>query len=195
MRTYFGFGLVSVFLVLFLFGTSMAGGAGSDTTADRVPKIAVISIDAADAGGRTQLGDSSPENLARLSNAGVNTVAVWIGYPRGVFARRDWWNDANTIAILEGVGQRCKNAHLDLLYITYIGMEKSAYPNVGLAESKDMDGNGDGDGAVSWLDPNFWYKVIIPRDKAIAKLASRGLVQGILLEPEVYKAGALMERG
>jgi hypothetical protein len=186
VRKNFRVGFVSFFLVSFLFGIS-------DATADRVPKVAVISIDAANAGGRTQLGDSSPENLARLSNAGVNTVAVWLGYPRGIFVRRDWWNDANTIAVLEGVGQRCKKAHLDLFYVLYLGMEKSAYPDVGLAESKDM--KGEGEGAVSWLDPNFWHKVLIPRDKAIARLASRGLVQGILLEPEVYKAGALMERG
>jgi hypothetical protein len=193
MRTYFGFGLVSVFLILFLFGRSTVWSAISDVKTDIVPKIALVNIGDEDAGGWALNGDSSTENLTRLSNAGVNSIAVWIGWPRGIFVRSDWWNDANTIAVLEGVGHRCKKAHVDLFYVLYLGMEKSAYPDVGLAESKDM--KGEGEGAVSWLDPNFWHKVLIPRDKAIARLASRGLVQGILLEPEVYKPGALMERG
>ena len=155
-------------------------------------RLALVNME----GGWKQLGKCSKENLTRLRGAGVNAVGFWGTSMTRLDPRTpegcEWWNNAAAIGELEAVGRTCKRLGLRLYFIPYLGTQKNHYPQVTLLPSKDAKGNGET--APSWFDPAY-RKVIIARDRGLARLVVAGLANGGLMEPEVYGEGALMERG
>jgi hypothetical protein len=162
-----------------------------------VPRIAIVkptSQDAIGGAGHHHMGDASVENLARLKEAGINTIAFWTGYYPRVSKSPEWWNDPATMEIFAEASRRAKKLGMSVFYVTYLGGGVQTFPTIDLQISRDFEGKGEK--GPSWFDPDFWHKAIIPRDRAFAKLVREGLGDGILMEPEYYaKEGALMERG
>jgi len=188
MRRFFS--TICAILALIDASSAVARGRQNET----VPRIAAMGL-AVPGGSHKYLGDCSEANLARLADAGINTVALWVGYPNvPAFSQPEWWNDPDSLQAISEVADRCAAQKMELYLVTYLGLPTSVYPQVQLILSKDDQGQGQR--SPSWLDPAFWEEVILPRDRALAKLAAENTgIQGILLEPEVYQDGALMERG
>ena len=192
-------------MILAVLATLLTARADEATTrtaaptisAVTVPRIAIVKATPQDACGSTghnHMGDASVENLARLKEAGINTIAFWTGYYPRVSKSPEWWNDPATMEMFAEASRRAKKFGMSVYYVTYLGGETETFPTIKLGISKDYEGKG-GRGP-SWFDPDFWHKAIIPRDLAFAKLVKEGLGDGILMEPEYYaKEGALMERG
>lgn len=168
--------------------------ADEQPSSAQVPRIAAMAMKDDETIGHKYLGNLSAENLNRLRDSGINTVALWIGYP-GIraFSQWEWWNDSRSIGELEEIAERCKTAGLDLYFVCYIGLTWDYYQGVQFTPSKDMAGKGDR--LPSWIDPEYWKSYVIPRDRRMAELVAQGLAKGILLEGECYQEGARFDIG
>lgn len=156
-----------------------------------VPRIGLVKLVGAQS--HNYLGDASETNLVRLKAAGINTIALWTGYYPRVSDNPEWWTDPATMEKFAETARRCRKLGLPLYYVQYLGAATNTFPTIKLQISSDFEGKGSR--GPSWFDPEFWHKAIIPRDRAFARLVKEGLGDGILMEPEYYADGALMERG
>jgi hypothetical protein len=104
--------------------------AASKISAVTVPRIAIVKAipqDACGSTGHNHMGDASVENLARLKEAGINTIAFWTGYYPRVSKSPEWWNDPATMEMFAEASRRAKKLGMSVYYVTYLGGETETF--------------------------------------------------------------------